>query len=336
MNMLDRARRGQCDWRLLRLALLYVPIGLFALVACSKGSSDGAVDAAGVDAPLGLDEAGFALKQTQVEELVKACMKRAGFDYVPVDPNATKAAITGTSGLTDDEFRRQYGYGISTVFEKVVEISQSAKSADPNVVYRSHLDTASQAAFDKALTGGLADVSVSGALDGARAGDLSGLGGCIEEATTAVFGDASVISALAKIEELDARAEADDRLVKARRDWSNCMKVQGFDYPDPNSVDGKILDRLGAIVGPDAAKALGEGNTLSPLVFGGATLPAYDKSALAKLQADELATAQADLDCEEKYVVDVEDKVKSEYVKKFAQENAALLTKAQAQLAKRK
>ena len=107
MNMLDRARTGQYDWRLLRRASLYVSIGLFALVACSKDSSNGAVDAAGVDAPLGLDEAGFALKQTQVEELVKACMKRAGFDYVPVDPNATKAAITGTSGLTDDEFRRQ-------------------------------------------------------------------------------------------------------------------------------------------------------------------------------------------------------------------------------------
>lgn len=336
MNILYRVPTSHGCGRLRHRTLLLVSIGLFALVSCGKDSSSGVVDAAGVDAPLGLDEAGFALKQTQVEELVKACMKRAGFDYVPVDPNATKAAITGTSGLTDDEFRRQYGYGISTVFEKVVEISQSAKSADPNVVYRSHLDAAGQAAFDKALTGGLADVSVSGALDGARAGDLSGLGGCVEEGTTAVFGDASVISALAKIEELDARAEADDRLVKARLDWSKCMKAQGFDYPDPNAVDGAILDRLGAIVGPEAAKALGQGNTLSPLAFGAAVLPEYDKSALAKLQGDELATAQADLDCEEKYVVDVEDKVKSEYVKKFAQANAALLTKAQAQLAKRK
>ena len=317
-------------------ALMLSTLAVWTLASCGKKSNNDLVDAASVDAPLGLDEAGFALKQTQVEERVKACMKRSGFDYVPVDPNATKAAITGTSGLTDDEFRRQYGYGISTVFEKVVEIARSPKSGDPNVVYRSHLDAAGQLAFDKALTGGVVDISVSGALDGARAGDLSGLGGCIEEATNAIFGDATVISALAKIEELDARAEADDRLVKARDDWSKCMKKQGLDYADPNAVDGVILDKLSAIVGADAAKALGGGNSISPLAFGAGALPDYDKAALAKLQAEELTTAQADLDCEEQFVTDVEDKVKAEYVKKFAQENAVLITKAQAELAKRK
>ena len=307
-----------------------------SLASCGRGSNNSGTDSAAVDAPLGLDEAGSALKQTQVEELVKACMKRAGFDYVPVDPNATKAAITGTSGLTDDEFRRQFGYGISTVFEKVVEISQSSKSVDPNVTYRSRLDPAGQQAFDVALTGGKADISVSGAVEAAKTGDLGGLGGCIEEATTAVFGGANVVSALAKIEELDSRAEADERLIKARADWSNCMRKQGFDYPDPNAVDGGITEKLAAIVGPDAAKVLGEDGTFSPLVFGTNVLPPYDKAALARLQTEELATAQADLDCEEKYVVDVEDKVKSEYVKKFAEENAVLLSKAQAELAKRK
>lgn len=322
--------------------MMRVSIGMCSLVvvlgltSCGKKSNEASNDAAAVDAPLGLDEAGFALKQTRVEELVKTCMKSAGFDYVPVDPNATKAALTGTSGLTDDEFRRQFGYGVSTVFEKVVEISQSPNSADPNVAYRSKLDTAGQTAFDKALTGGRTDISVSGAVGAAKAGDLEGLGGCIEDGTTQVFGDANVISALAKIEELDARAEADERLVNARAAWSRCMKEQGFDYPEPNAVDGALIEKLGAIVGPDAAKVLGEDGTYSPLAFGTATLPAYDKAALAQLQAEELATAQADLECEEKHVVDVEDKVKAEYIKKFARENAALLTKAQAELVKGK
>ena len=174
-----------------------------SLAACGGDSNNGSNDTAAVDAPLGLDDAGLALKQTRVEELVKACMKRAGFEYVPVDPNATKAAITGSSGLTDDEFRRQFGYGISTVFEKVVEISESSQSVDPNATYRSRLDSAGQQAFDVALTGGKAYVSVSGAVAGAKAGDLEGLGGCVEEGTTAVFGGTNVISALAKIEELD-------------------------------------------------------------------------------------------------------------------------------------
>ena len=289
-----------------------------------------------MDSPLGLDEATSALMQTRVEELVKSCMKRAGFEYVPVDPNATKAAITGTSGLTDDEFRRQFGYGISTVFEKIVEISQSPKSVDPNVNYRNGLDLAGKQAFDVALTGGKTDVSVSGAVEAAKTGDLGGLGGCVEEATTAVFGGANVVSALAKIEELDSKAEADERLIKARADWSNCMRKQGFEYSEPNAVDVGITEKLAAVVGPDAAKVLGEEGTFSPLVFGTNALPPYDKAALARLQTEEIATAQADLDCEEKYVVDVEDKVKAEYVKKFAQENSVLLSRAQAELEKRK
>lgn len=78
-----------------RVLLVVSAVSLSA--SCGGSSNSAATKAANVDAPLGLDEAGFALKQARVEELVKACMKRAGFDYVPVDPNATKAAITGTS-----------------------------------------------------------------------------------------------------------------------------------------------------------------------------------------------------------------------------------------------
>lgn len=333
----DQTPQTPCKPRRMRTSVAVLSAFFMMIVAsCGKGSGNNALEAANVDAPLGLDDAGFALKQTRVEELVGACMKRAGFDYVPVDPNATKAAIAGTSGLTDDEFLRQYGYGISTILEKVVEISQSSSSADPNVVYRSHLDVSGQSAFDKALTGGNAGVSVSGAVDSAKAGDLSGLGGCVEEGTTAVFGNANVLSALAKIEELDARAEADDRLVRAGENWSKCMKAKGFDYPSANAVGGIIVDKLAAIVGPEVANALGGSGTFSPLVLGAAGLPDYDRAALVRLQAEEVATAQADLECETKYVVAIEDKVKAEYVKKFAQENAALLTKAQTELARRK
>ncbi len=327
-----RTRYGAASVPVMSVLLVVVAL----LTACGGKSDNSGTQSAAVDSPLGLDQATSALMQTRVEELVKSCMKRAGFEYVPVDPNATKAAITGTSGLTDDEFRRQFGYGISTVFEKIVEISQSPKSVDPNVTYRSGLDPAGQQAFDVALTGGKADVSVSGAVEAAKTGDLGGLGGCVEEATTSVFGGANVVSALAKIEELDSRAEADERLVKARADWSNCMRKQGFEYSEPNSVDVGIVDKLAAIVGPAAAKSLGEEGTFSPLVFGTNALPVYDKTALAQLQREEIATAEADLECEEKYVVDVEDKVKAEYVKKFAQENAVLLSKAQSELEKRK
>ena len=319
-----------------RGAIVLAPFALVCvLAACGRtgGDEDGKDRPASVDAPLGLDQAGLALQQTRVEELVKGCMKQAGFDYVPIDPTATRAAIIGTSGLSDSEYRRQFGYGISTVFEKVIEVAQSPDSVDPNIAYRNHLDPAGQAAFDKALTGGSNEVSVSGALDAAKTGDLTGLSGCVKQGVDAVFGNADVTTALAKIDELDKRAEADPRLVAAKQKWSECMKQAGFSYSVPDAVDGAMQDKLAVLVGVDAARSInGEGGSFNTAAFRSSALPTYDKDALAKLQAEEIATARADLACEEKHVAAIEANVKAEYEKRFAEENAVLLTNAQARL----
>ena len=272
-------------------------------------------------------------KQTKVEEFVSSCMKKAGFEYIPVDPSASMAAVTGASGLSDTEYRKQFGYGISTVFEKVVAAAQSVQSSvDPNASIRARLDQAGLSAYNAALTGGNLDGSVFAAVDAAKVGDLSGLGGCIKEATGAVFGDSNVVAILSKIEELDKRTEADPRLVTAKEQWSKCMKDSGFDYSDPNAVDGVFQDKLAAIVGAGAAKALGEGGKFNAAAFSPSNLPPYDKAALAALQSEEIKTAQTDLACEDKFVSQVDAKVKDEYQKKFASENAALISSAQAKL----
>ncbi len=322
---LSKARR--------RLVVALPLMAVVVLGACGGASKSTPSASASLDATLGVDKAGMALKQTKVEELVSACMKRAGFEYIPVDPNAAQSAITGTSGLSADEFRKQYGYGISTVFDKIVAAAANiATSVDPNAKIRASLDTAGLAAYNKALSGANADVSVFSALDGAKNGDLRGLDGCVKEGTQAVFGDANVMSALSKLEELDKQAEADPRLVSAKADWSKCMKDAGFDYADPNSVDGAIQDKLVSIVGAGAAKALGEDGKFNAAAFSPSNLPPFDKAALAALQAEELKTAQTDLACEDKYVNAIDSKVKDEYQKKFAAENAALISKAQAKV----
>ena len=305
-----------------------------ALGACGGGSKPAATGGGDIDASLGIDKAGMALKQTKVEELVQGCMKRAGFEYIPVDPNASAAAVIGTEGLSDAEYRNHYGYGISTIFEKVVAVAQEAgSSVDPNAAIRARLDAATVAAYDKALTGGSVDVSVFAAVESATAGDLSGLGGCVKEGTLAVFGDANVNVALLKLEELGKRAEADPRLVAAKTEWSKCMKNAGFDYSEPDAVRPVIQDKLAAIVGAGAVKSLGERGKFNPAAFSPSNLPPYDTAALAQLQAEELSTAKTALVCETKYVTAIEAKVDDEYEKKFASENAALITKAQTKLA---
>ena len=57
-----------------------------ALGACGGGSKPAATGGGDIDASLGIDKAGMALMQTKVEELVQGCMKRAGFEYISVDP----------------------------------------------------------------------------------------------------------------------------------------------------------------------------------------------------------------------------------------------------------
>ena len=51
-------------------------------------------------------------KQQQVQELVAACMKAAGFEYVPYVPTAPEQQPVLEGDL---DWARTYGYGISTI-----------------------------------------------------------------------------------------------------------------------------------------------------------------------------------------------------------------------------
>ena len=65
---------------------------------------------------LGFGESGIVERQSRVEGRIRDCMKAQGFDYVPVDPLAQRAALTGKARMSDEEFLDQFGYGISTLF----------------------------------------------------------------------------------------------------------------------------------------------------------------------------------------------------------------------------
>ena len=65
---------------------------------------------------LGFSDTGVLERQSRVEGRIRECMKQQGFDYVPVDPLAQRAALTGKARMTDEEFLDQFGYGISTLF----------------------------------------------------------------------------------------------------------------------------------------------------------------------------------------------------------------------------
>jgi hypothetical protein len=282
---------------------------LAGLSACGGGKASAAKDGR-IEEQVGLDEAGIRLRQANVENLVRDCMKAQGFDYVPVDPNAAQAALVGVQGMSKEDFEKQYGYGITTLYEQ----RRKQAVAGANKAIRDSLSEADRKAYDHALYGDDPAATFAEAVD---SGDYSRLGGCTKTATDQIFGGADVLQSLSsKLDELDQKMRADARMVKAVRDWSECMKAAGYDgLSEQEQVDTVLKKKLDGIVGaPGDAEAA-------------AAAPDYDHAALTALQRDEVAMVNADVKCEHEHVEGVEDKVSEEYESAFREQNAALLAK---------
>lgn len=283
-----------------RWAVGVVTAALTILSACGDEASSSAQDAPSVEEEVGLDAAGLRLRQHRVEELIRDCMKAAGFEYTPVDPVAADAALLGSATLAEDEFTRQFGYGIATLYER-----RAARVADPNRAIRDALSPADRAAYDRTLRGENQDATFREAVD---SGDFSRLGGCTARAAEQAFGGAGVLTTLIdKLDDLDRRIDNDQRMVTARRNWVTCMRDQGYDFTEPDDIDRHLQDRLAAIVGDEA---------------GGD----FDRAALAALGQEEVALAKADYGCEDDVIGPVEDEVRPEYESRFRAENADLLS----------
>jgi hypothetical protein len=279
----------------------------FAAAGCGGSSGD---QPPTVEEQIGLDSReGLMELESRVEGRIRDCMKLQGFEYVPVDPFARQQSLTGKARMTDADFNRQFGYGITTMF------GRGNPQADPNDRIRKGLSAGDRAAYDRALWGEFPGATFQEAAD---TGDFSDLGGCTKDATDATFGGAAVLKALVgKLDELDQRIVQDQRMVKATEKWSACMADKGYRYEESDAIDEDLLKRFRAIVGPGARAML-------------VSLPAgtsYDRGALAQLQQQEVQVVNADLDCEKKEITPVERVVRPQYEKEFRQQNRALLAR---------
>ena len=244
--------------------------------------------------------------QSRVENRIRDCMDAQGFDYVPVDPFAQTQALTGKARITDEEFTRQFGYGISTLFGK------GDQQSDPNERIRTTLSEADRAAYDRALFGEN-KITFAEAND---SGDYTELGGCTKDASEAAFGGAAILSQLVeKLDELDERIIQDQRMVRANEKWTACMLEKGYRYEEPDEIDSDIEERFTAIVGTGVPP----GTTTPPQ---GAS---YDRAALTELQREEVRIANADLDCEKQEIEPVELEVRPQYENQFEAQNQRLI-----------
>jgi hypothetical protein len=281
---------------------LAIGTSLVLLAACGGGGSSSNEEEP-VEEQLGLEQDGILQRQGHAENLIRDCMKAQGFDYTPVDPQAQRAALVGQAGMSEEDFNKQYGYGITTLYGK----EQNADASNPNVKIRDALSDADKAAYDHALYGDDTSATFGQALD---TGDYSRLGGCTKQAVEAVFGGVAVFQSLQeKLDDLDNSILQDDRMVKAVQAWSKCMGDAGFpDLTEQDQVDSTLQAKLEAIVGPPDDPN-----------------PDYDQGALKALQAEEVSMVAADITCEKDHISAVEDKVRAEYESTFREQNAELL-----------
>jgi len=297
--------------RLLPVAIVLV--AAVAIGACSEESSSEAesppVD---IEDQLGFDQAGIVARQSRVEAAIRDCMRNEGFEYVPVDPLAQRAAVLGASRLSDEEFLEQFGYGISTLW------GRGTPEADPNEQVRRALSPAERKVYDRVLWGDNTGATFTAAVD---SGDFESLGGCTREATEAVFGGAQVLTEIqGKLDALEERILQDQRMVRAIERWSQCVAEAGFQYEEPEAIDSDLFERMEAIVGPLPGQfATGPA--------GGEKPQPYNRARLRALQQEEVAIANADHKCELEHITPVEEKVGPQYSEEFRRQNTELISR---------
>jgi len=303
-----------------RLAATLAALAAAALLAgCGGGGGEKNANpgsqGGSVEDQLGFTPSGIQAAQARVETETAACMKAQGFEYTPVDPTAARAALTGKSNLSDEDFQTQFGYGIATLY------GRGTQQSDPNARIRQSLSPADQRAYDQALSGGKPQQTFSVAAD---TGDFSQLGGCTKQATGSLFGGSELRTTLQrKLDELDESIVQDQRMVRAAEQWTSCVREKtGETYEDSEAIEVDIVKRLAAVVG-----SLPEGE-FAPGAFASLTPEGpYDAAALEKVRALEVEFSNADVACEEKHIVPVEDTVRAEKERPFREANAELLRK---------
>lgn len=290
--------------------------GVALLAGCGGGGDKTAAPGSqggSVEDQVGFSKAGDPDVQARVESDIAACMKAQGFDYTPVDAVAARAALTGKSNLSDEDFTKQFGYGIATLY------GRGTAQTDPNARIKQSLSPADRQAYDAALSGGMPGQTYFRAAD---TGDFSQLGGCTKQATDKLFGGSELLTTLQrKLDELDDAVLQDQRMVRAQEAWRACVRDRtGEAFEDSEAVELEIQSRLAAIIGPlpSGESAPGEFASVTP------DRP-IDRAALAELQRTEVELSDADVACEEKHIVPVEDAVRAEKERAFRDTNAELL-----------
>jgi hypothetical protein len=247
---------------------------------------------------IGSEEFGLTFKQLvrkaeAVEDHIAECMQDAGFDYIANDFDSIRRAMNADKtapGLSEGEFLREFGFGITTQFPKpIVQLGLG----EDNATIRAGLTPGDQVAFDQTLLGEHTDAVFANALESE---DFSRTGGCTRQAVEQEFTKRQLSASY--INPGDQRVDQDERVKAAYLRFSRCMGNASpeFEYRTPDEVEEELQTRFDAIVGSDDPESLDPTRAAE----------------LAELQDFERNVARATIRCEERFIEPVKEKVERE------------------------
>lgn len=296
----------------------------------------------------------YAAQQRAIEEAVAQCMREAGWEYIPVEYPDMGADFGDYSD--EDELKRIEREGFGIVYWTLNSNSDDpdfedpwTNWVDPNQEYVESLSPSEVDAYYEALWGVYEEVPVE------EGGDVSAneaapsameqqSTGCYDESQRAVAGDDPSMNPeywdqlQPFYDDLNARFEADPRVVELNADWAACMKDKGYDFKGQN----EFYDWVFTDFDTRQQEILGDDFYTDPFVgwsddeineffenasqeevdemFKTPELTADQRAALEELQAEEIKVATAQFECSK----DRDDEVNEIYLEieeKFALEH---------------
>ena len=244
-------------------------------------------------------QAEFRQQLQSTQALVATCMRKAGFEYVPfIAPgNATLFGVVLPVGA-EVTFKEKNGYGMADALEESRRALDAAvPGADPNRLIRSKLATADQIAYDRALNG----------LPTGKGNEQAT--GCFNEQ----FRPLEVsVSTREKMASLTRRIEADPQHRTIVKQWSICMKQNGFEVSRQRDVYDKLLI-------PKQVELMEAANAASVSLQ--TERPVIGASDVADFRVFEMKVARADAKCLPQAKLNRLHDVSLEYERGFLESN---------------
>lgn len=208
-------------------------------------------------------------QQLEIEEATAACMKEQGWEYIPVTyPDSY-------TEFSDEDYLEQLkSQGNGNVYWTLYPNGNGEEGdlptdefVDPNTEYRESLSEEERIAYEGSLWGTPEEQEAAYTIEiDPETGDemWTSTGeqpGCQGKAYAEVYGEDPTQNPeiqetlMGYYEELQARVEADPRVVEANEKWGKCMKDAGFDYANQMEYWEKSYEdtqaKIDAIVGED-------------------------------------------------------------------------------------